>query len=243
MKIQLISFSGEMNPNYQVARVIEIINSSKADLILFPGHALRDGSDRKFVADALTNEKVTAIIEIARDGIMNNTPNSLFIYRDGEIEDMYSSQVFTRAEQVNGNTVLMEKLLDEIPRRQFKCDEKRVTVLQCGESAIISGKGDGEFRFKDNAKLNKRFEKMMDETEIFLNPIHTFQGHQNQISKRRAALSSGGRYYLSTASTNKPDQSLRLKSLQYICHDGKELFIKPDIHNEEGYVSRIIEIP
>ena len=83
----------------------------------------------------------------------------------------------------------------------------------------------------------------MDETDIFLNPIHTFQGHQNQISKRRAALSSGGRYYLSTASTNKPEQSLRLKSLQYICHDGKELFIKPDIHKEEGYVSRIIEIP
>ena len=86
MKIQLISFSGEMNPNYQVARVIDIINSSKADLILFPGHALRDRADREFVADALTNEKVTAIIEIARDGIMNNTPNSLFIYRDGEFE-------------------------------------------------------------------------------------------------------------------------------------------------------------
>lgn len=241
MKIQLISFSGELNPNYQNALIVDIINNSKADLILFPGHALRDADDRYYVGDCLTNEKVTAIIEIQKDGIMKS-PNELFIYREGEFEDMYTSQVFSTADHVNGNAVLMNKLLDEMPRRQFKCCGKRFAVLLCGESAIVSGKGEGEFRFKENPAMNKRFEKLMNETDVFLNPIHSIQGHQNQISKRRSVLSSNGRYYLSAACTENREQSLDLKSLQYICHDGKELTLKPEIYEDEGYVSRTLEI-
>jgi len=241
MIIQLISFLGEMNPNYQVALIIDIIDKSKADLILFPGHALRDAEDRCYVEDSLTNEKVTAIIEMRKDGIMNS-PNELFIYREGEFEDMYTSQVFTSADHVNGNAVLMNKLLDEMPRRQFECCGKRFTILQCGESAIVSGKGEGEFRFKDNSAMNQRFEKLMNDTDVFLNPIHTIQGHQNQMAKRRRVLSSGDRYYLSTACTENDEQSLDLKSLQYICHNGDELAIEPEIHEEEGYVSRTLKI-
>lgn len=240
MKIQLISFSGELNPNYQMALIVNIINNSNADLILFPGNALRDADDRYYVEDHLTNENVTAIIEIQKDGIMGS-PNELFICREGELYDMYTSQVFSKAEHVNGNAVLMEKLLDEMTRRQFECCGKRFTVLQCGESAIVSGKGGGEFRFKENQTMNQRFERLMKDTDVFLNPIHTFQGRQNQISKRRSVLSSKGRYYLSAACTESWEQDLDLKSLQYICHDGKELTIKPEIH-EEGYVSRTIEI-
>ncbi len=241
MKIQLISFSGDMNPNYQMALVIDIINKSKADLILFPGHALRNSDDRNYVESCLSNEKVMALVEMKNDGIMN-TPNELFLYREGEFEDMYTSQVFATADHVNGNTTLMNKLFDELPRRQFTCCKKRITVLQCGESAIVSGKGEGEFRFKDNPDLNKRFHKLMDETDIFLNPIHTIQGHQNFISRRRSVLSSGGRYYLSAACTENWEQSLKLKSIQYICHNGEELNIKPEIHEEDGYVSRTFEI-
>lgn len=241
MKIQLISFSGEMNPNYQMALVIDIINKSKADLILFPGHTLRDGEDRYYVEDSITNKKVTAIVEIKNDGIMN-TPNELFICRKGIFEDMYTSQVFDTADKVNGNAVLMGKLFDELPRRQFTCCKKRITVLQCGESAIVSGKGEGEFRFKDNPILNKRFQELMDQTDIFLNPIHIIQGRQNHMSKRRSILSGGGRYYLSTACTENWKQSLDLKSLQYVYHNGKELTIEPEIHEDEGYMSRIIEI-
>jgi len=99
MKIQLISFSGEMNPNYQMELVIRIINESNADLILFPGHALRDCDDRRYVEEHLTNKKVIAIVEIANDGIMK-TPNELFIYRDGEFEDMYTSHVLATAEAI-----------------------------------------------------------------------------------------------------------------------------------------------
>ena len=241
MKIQLISFSGELNPNYQMALVIDIINNSKADLILFPGNALRDVDDRCYVEDHLTNENVTAIIEIRKDGIMGS-PNELFICRERKLYDMYTCQVFSQAEHVNGNAVLMEKLLDEMPRRQFECCGKKFTVLQCGESAIVSGKGDGEFRFKENQTMNQRFEKLMKDTDVFLNPIHTFQGRQNQISKRRSVLSSNKRYYLSAACTESWEQSLDLKSLQYICYNGEEIVIEPDIHEEERYVSRTVEI-
>ena len=241
MKIQLISFSGELNPNYQIKAVIDIINQSDADLILFPGHALRDEDDRKFVEGFLTNKKVTAIVEMEEDGVMGS-PNELFIYRKGKFEDMFTSQIFAKAEEVNNNEVLVQKLFDELPRRQFTCKGKRFTVLQCGESAIVSGKGDGEFQCKENLELNDRFDRLLKETDVFLNPIHTIQGRQNHISKRRNVLSSEGRYYFSTACPKKFEQALTLKSLQYICHNGKELTIKPEIHEEEYYVSRTIEI-
>ena len=90
--------------------------------------------------------------------------------------------------------------------------------------------------------MNRRFEKLMNETDIFLNPIHSFQGRQNHMAKRRRVLSSGDRYYLSTACTENDEQSLDLKSLQYICHNGDELAIEPEIHEEEGYVSRTLVI-
>lgn len=241
MKIQLISFLGGMDPRSRRARVRDIINGSEADLILFPGDTIRDCRDLRVIAPRLVNRDVTAVLELA-EGVVMGLPHSLYVYHDGLIEDLFTCQLFAEGGQLKGREGLMEKFFDELPRRQFRIREKRFTVLQCGESAVISGSGEGEFRFKDNGELNERFEKMMGGTDIFLNPIHTYQGHQNKIQKRRSVLSSDGKYYLSTACTSYADQSLRMKSLQYIWHDGKEMTIAPDLHEEDGYVSRIIEI-
>ena len=84
--------------------------------------------------------------------------------------------------QLIGFDILMEKLLDEIPRRQFECCGKRFTVLLCGETALLaSTKAEGykaSFRFKSNQKLNKRYEQLLASTDVFLNPIHDLQGEQ-----------------------------------------------------------------
>ena len=84
---------------------------------------------------------------------------------------------------------------------------------------------------------------MLASTDIFLNPVHTPQGEQGVMAQRRATLSAEGRYYFLTGSL--PDEKsgrLNNKSLQYAWHNGQELAVKPDIHKDDGYVSRIIEI-
>lgn len=249
MKIQLIGFDNELNPNYKLNLVSEIINSSDADLILFPGHTLRDEDDMVYVEGEITNDKPIVVVEMIDSCPTSclHLHNALYLIRDGLFEDMYTSQIFANHEDINKNHILMAKLMDEIPRRQIECCGKRITILQCGETALLaSAKAEGykaSFRFKDNPELNKRYEAMLASTDIFLNPIHTPQGEQGVMAQRRATLSADKRYYLSTCSLSyELSGKLKSKSLQYVWHNGEELTIKPDIHEDDGYVSRIVDI-
>ncbi|MBQ9654061.1 MAG: hypothetical protein IJV32_07570 [Bacteroidales bacterium] len=249
MKIQLIGFDYNLNPNSKLEITKEIINSSEADLLLFPGHTLRNYDDLDFLEDNLTNSKTTVVLEM-EDSWPSSClylHNALFLIKNGESEEMFTSQVFATAEDINGFEVLMEKLFDEIPRRQFECCGKRFTVLLCGETALLaSAKAEGykaSFRFKSNPKLNKRYEQLLASTDVFLNPIHDLQGEQGVMSQRRATLSADGRYYLSTCALNEEMWgNFNSKRIQYISHNGEALTIKPDIHDDKGYVSRIVEI-
>lgn len=249
MKTQLIGFDFGLNPNYKLELFKEIVNGSDADLILFPGHTLRDFDDLYYLESDLTNIKSTVVLELIHHQATSclYLHNALFLLREGAIVDLCTSQVFAKADEIKGDEVLMAKLLDEIPRRQFECGGKRITVLQCGETALLSSsKAEGYkagFRYKDNAKLNERYEEMLASTDIFLNPIHTPQGEQGIMAQRRATLSTDGRYYLSTCSLSEDmPGKLKSKSLQYVWYNGQELLIKPEIHKDEGYVSRMVEI-
>ena len=249
MRIQLIGFDYNLNPNHKLDLVKEIINGSDADLILFPGHTLRNYDDLDYLEDEITNTKSTAVLEIEDTCPTSclHLHNALFLIKEGESEEMFTSQIFATAEDINGFDILMEKLLDEIPRRQFECCGKRFTVLLCGETALLaSAKAEGykaSFRFKSSDKLNKRYEQLLASTDVFLNPIHDLQGEQGVMAQRRATFSADGRYYMSTCALNEDMLGkFTSKRIQYICHDGKELTVKPDIHDGEGYVSRIIEI-
>ena len=252
MRIQLIGydFYRNFNPNSKLDLFTQIMNDSDADLILFPGHTLRDEFDTEYVEPDITNEHSLAVLELERGypSSCMSTRNELFLFREGLFEDTFSSQVLATANDLStGGEILMGKLLDEILRRQFVCCGKRITVLQCGETALLaSAKAEGykaSFRFKDNALLNEKFEAILASTDIFLNPIHDLQGEQGVMAQRRAALSSNGRYYFSTCSLNEEmEGKFSSKRIQYACHDGKELNAKPDIFEEDGYVSRIFEI-
>ena len=87
-----------------------------------------------------------------------------------------------------------------------------------------------------------RFSRVVPDTYDIM--VHTPQGEQGIMAQRRATLSADGRYYFSTGSLpEEKSGKLKFKSLQYAWHNGQELTITPDIHEDEGYVSRIIDIP
>ncbi len=90
MKIQLIGFDFDLNPNYKINLVKEIVNGSDADLILFPGHTLRDYEDLVFVEGDITNEKSTVVIEMtdAYPTSCLHLHNALFLIKEGFFEDM-----------------------------------------------------------------------------------------------------------------------------------------------------------
>jgi len=249
MIVQLIGFDYNLNPNWKVDIFKEVVNNSDADLIVFPGHTLRDEDDLEYLEPLLSNKKSLVVLEL-EGSLPNNClylNNSLHILRKGKFEDMYTGQLFATADDIDGNEVLMEKFFDEVKRRRLECCGKRITVLHCGETALLaSSKAEGykaSFRFKENKALNRMYEDLMSSTDVFLNPIHDLQGEQGIMSQRRAVLSGEGKYYFSTCALNEEmEGKYNSKRIQYIYHDGKELSITPDIHPDEGYVSRIIDI-
>lgn len=249
MKIQLIGYDSDLSPKRKRTVFSKAVNESKADLIVFPGKSLRNMDDLNMLESEITNDKSLVVFEL-KDAKLDNGRhfhNALFLYRKGKFECLFTSQFFANADDINGNESLMAELFEEIPRRQFVHRGKRFTVLQCGETALLAcPKSEGykaRFRFKDNRELNKRYEALLASTDVFLNPIHDLQGEQGVMAKRRAALSADGRYYLSTSALNdKMTGKFNSKRIQYICHNGDELAIKPDIHENEGFISRIVEI-
>ena len=57
MKIQPIGFDAILNPINKVEIFKEVVNNSDADLILFPGHTLRDDDDIDYLWPEIENEK------------------------------------------------------------------------------------------------------------------------------------------------------------------------------------------
>lgn len=250
MKIQLIGFNYNLRMNKRLKIFVDIINKSNADLILFPGHTLRNEDDIDRVCKDITNTRPSVVFELKDadpTGFMH-TNNELYLYKDGVFYDTYSNQHFATAQQIKNNEMLMGKLFDELPRRTLTISGKRITILQCGETSLLECKRDNdnqaEFRFADNELLNARYNEMLNSTDIFLNPIHLAQGGRQWLyNPKRITLSSNNRYYLSTSSLDKKAQGkLESKRIQYVYHNGEQVLVEPEISSDKSYVSRIIYI-
>lgn len=248
MTIQLIGFD-VLSPSQKRNLFKKIVNESSADLILFPGNTFRNEADA--MNEGIDNKHSVIITELgsASPTSCMGTTNELYIFKNGRPIDMFSCQIFATADDINqGGKTLMNKLLDELEsRRRFTCCDKSIVILQCGETALLAcSKATGykaEFRFKDDPEMNKRYEKLLSTTDIFLNPIHTVQGEQGIMNQRRITLSENGRYYLSTAAlSDEMEGKLDSKRLQYIFHNGRKLTTTPYYGHNKGYVSRIISI-
>lgn len=228
MIIQLVSYKTTLLAECRLWHTANIINSSKADLIMFSGHTLASHSDAFELNSLISNKTTTAILEVKENAICELKPiqNSLFLLKDGIVRDMYTHQLFTDSATINTYPELGDHLLFELEtRRCFYAANRNVIVLQCGENGILKNKqSEGNkavFRFEDDKELTKRFTAILDNTHIVLNPIHTPMGNQGKMRKRREYYSDNNRAYFSAANFSD-DESISNKSLQYACVNGIE---------------------
>ena len=228
MVVQLVSYKSTLRTDSRLRHTTEIINSSKADLILFAGHTLVSHSDVRELNTLIDNDKTTAVIEIKENTISNLNPirNSLFLLRNGVVKNMFTHQLFTDSATISANPELGDYLMLELEtRRNFSAANRNVSIILCGENNILRNiQSEGNrpvFRFEDDAVLNQRFADFLNNTNIILNPIHSPMGNQNKMCKRREFFSDNNRAYFSTANFDG-EKSINNKSVQYACVNGKE---------------------
>ena len=228
MIVQLVSYKSTLRADSRLQHTAEIINSSKADLILFAGHTLASHRDVDELNTLLDNNRTTAVIEVKKDTKSKSLPvyHSLFLLQNGVTKDIYTHQLFTDSKTIKAYPELGEHLMLELEtRRNFSAANRNVSIIQCGENNILRNiQSEGNravFRFEDDAILNKRFADFLNNTDIILNPMHSPMGNQPKMRKRREFFSSNNRAYFSTANY-VDEKAIYNKSVQYACINGKE---------------------
>ena len=249
MVIQLVSYKTTLRADSRLQHTAEIINSSKADLILFAGHTLASHRDVDELNTLLDNNRTTAVIEVKKDTKSKSLPvyHSLFLLQNGVAKDIYTHQLFTDSKTIKAYPELGEHLMLELEtRRIFSTANRNVSVIQCGENNILRNlQSEGNravFRFEDDAILNKRFADFLNNTDIILNPMHSPMGNQPKMCKRREFFSSNNRAYFSTANF-EDEESIYNKSVQYACINGKEQEpMNVEVGKRDSYIIRTFVI-
>ena len=250
MVVQLVSYKSTLRADSRLRYTADIINSSKADLILFAGHTLASHCDVDELNTLIDNDKTTAVIEVKKDTRFSNLKpvyHSLFLLQNGVVKDMYTHQLFTDHVTISKYPELGEHLmLDLETRRNFSATNRNVSIIQCGENNILRNiQSEGNravFRFEDDALLNQRFADFLNNTDIILNPIHSPMGNQNKMRKRREFFSDNNRSYFSTANFDG-EKSIYNKSVQYACVNGKEQEpVNVEVDKRCSYIARTFVI-
>ena len=222
--IQLVSYRSSLGRSKRIECTIEILNSATEPFVMFSGHTLFEDKDILSVESRLTNKHVTALLEIrhVKSSCFLNNEHCLFLVRNGKVHNMFSQQLFATSKEIKNNADLAKRLLLELKqRRKIEVEGKRCLILQCGENNILKNiqleHNRAVFRFSDNMVLSKRFQTLLDETDIILNPIHTPMGNQDKMQKRREYLSADNRYYFSCSNTRPRDKQKQIEegSLQH----------------------------
>jgi hypothetical protein len=249
MLIQLVSFKTALRADRRVKLTAEIINSSSADLILFAGHTIASNLDVSKLAELIKNTSTTAVIEVKKDKSCpigkTSISHSLYLLQNGIIKSMNTYQIFAESSHINGEPYVAEHLIQDLEtRRAFTVANHKAIVIQCGENGIlknIQSEGNrAEFRFQDNKELSKRFENVMNNTDIILNPIHSPMRNQGKMLKRREFFSDNNRAYFSTANFDNVD-GIENKSLQYAFFNGVEIE-QADVDKRGTYIIRTFTI-
>ena len=249
MVIQLVSYKSTLRAESRLRHTAEIINSSKADLIMFAGHTLASNSDVDELNKLVNNDKTTAVIEVKKDAKSKSLPvyHSLFLLQNGVVKDLYTHQLFTDSKTIKAHPELGEHLMFDLEtRRNFSAANRNVAIIQCGENNILrniqSEENRAVFRFDENTALNKRFTDFLNNTDIILNPLHSPMGNQDKMRKRRVLFSNHNRAYFSTANFDA-EESIYNKSVQYACINGKEQEpVNVEIDKRYSYIVRTFVI-
>ena len=249
MIVQLVSYKSTLRADSRLQHTAEIINSSKADLILFAGHTLASHRDVDELNTLLDNNRTTAVIEVKKDTKSKSLPvyHSLFLLQNGVAKDIYTHQLFTDSKTIKAYPELGEHLMLELEtRRNFSAANRNVSIIQCGENNILRNiQSEGNravFRFEDDAILNKRFADFLNNTDIILNPMHSPMGNQPKMRKRREFFSDNNRAYFSTANY-VDEEAIYNKSVQYACINGKEQEpMNVEVGKRDSYIVRTFVI-
>ena len=249
MIVQLVSYKSTLRADSRLQHTAEIINSSKADLILFAGHTLASHRDVDELNTLLDNNRTTAVIEVKKNTKSKSLPvyHSLFLLQNGVTKDIYTHQLFTDSKTIKAYPELGEHLMLELEtRRNFSTANRNVSVIQCGENNILRNiQSEGNravFRFEDDAILNQRFAAFLNNTDIILNPMHSPMGNQGKMRKRREFFSDNNRAYFSTANF-EDEESIYNKSVQYACINGKEQEpMDVEVGKRDSYIVRTFVI-
>lgn len=270
MKIELIGYPPCDDPKeerfFKASIMREVLSTSTSDIVVFPGSSILSLDDFTSIVNDITitiNVKIVIfeVSSVKKTKIVKNAKSKkpIFIGRGycyDFVQKKYLLYELKQRYAMGSDLDRYPELFDEMYEewkgglRSFKYDGKTFTVLMCGETAMlkcnmVNGKiGPAQFRIQDPQAL-ANFQKIMDGTDIFLNPIHTIQGNQGKIKRRREVLSSKGKIYFSTASIKNGEVSSKSASLQYAVCNGNALPpISEEIRGVNNYehISRMFKI-
>lgn len=245
ISLQLVSYVNGLSNKTRLKQSIEIINESKADIILFSGHTIGSYSDIQSLKTSIKNKRSEIILEL-QDAGTDMVRNCLYRISAGTLSSLYSNQLFSTSSEIEGNTELADRLVNELESKRFlKLHGFNVLILQCGELNILKNlqaeDNKVEFRLKEDKKLNKRFADLLKQTDIVLNPIHSPMGNQGKMHMRRIFLSKNKKYYFSTSNTQVDSDKIELPSLQFAYYNGLKLS-EIDIEIQDNYIIRTYNI-
>lgn len=211
--------------------VLDVLSARpELDLLVTSGWTLNSGGQLTALRSNSRNDHTVVVLETWKDdrGALNHGGYAL---RGKTTLVDRTPQVFATSAQVNKSPELLTRLMDEVesPRR-FDVAGWRATWLICGEiNVLANAQSDGnrvDVRHAEYAGLRTRWQRILDETDIFVNPTHTVMGNQGKLLKRREYLSAGGRVFCSASNVDAAERSadevrrlLGAKSVQYLFKD------------------------
>lgn len=255
MTIELVSFRYNLAAKKRIELTAQLTNQSDADLVVFCGHTLIKQDDLYDLEGLIENKSPFVLLEVKHisENRFLNMKHCLFTIENGSIRDLFTHQHFAEKKEIENNESLCERFINEIEsKRCFNVKGKKCLVLQCGEINIIKNLQKEEnrpiFRLQQRKDLEERFYKIINNTDIILNPIHTPMGNQGKMKKRREFFSDNNRYYFSVSQNGtrkrgnlEYDIPIESNSLQYSYFNGREI-IESSRDFTRDYQRRIFKI-
>lgn len=235
MNIEMVSFPTSWNPDYQIGKtdhVIEITNTTKSDLLIFPGFTLYSDKELKKFIKKVKNTKTLIYLEVG-DGSPRPSNRYFLLFQNGKVIHSNLFQMFSQSNEVDTDSTLMNDYVKVLEtERMFTFNGKVLTLVICGEINFlknVQSEGNRVEIRTSNSVILKKYENIISNTDIFINPQHTPMGNQGKLKKRREFLSKNGKVYCSTTNTeeNIPFETIPNKlngiSIQYCFQNGKPI--------------------
>ena len=101
--------------------VIEKINESSSDIILFCGCSVIREDEISTFQDQIINKKVFVLFEIKNTNrdVDVSRDNGLVVIRKGKIVNLFTNQLFATSQEINRNEALAERFIQELEDKRF----------------------------------------------------------------------------------------------------------------------------